>query len=135
MKLHEYVPTQREFDLASTEPTHTPRSDDFLRIAGCRLYLGSPSSALLPVGDALSPSGSDENALSLPCRILELEGHMDAYKGAVSRNDWRMARSAYDSCLCVYAQEHSHPSSQVRCWGVELSIAEGKLEDAMKSVE
>ncbi|KAI1795548.1 DnaJ-domain-containing protein [Ganoderma leucocontextum] len=135
MKLHEYATALRDFDLASTKPTYTPRSDCLLPIARCRLLLGSPSSALLAVKDALSINGADGDALSLRRRILELEGHIAAYRGAVSRDHWRMARSAYESCLSVYAQEHSDAPGQVNCWGVELLIAEGKLEDAMKSVD
>ncbi len=135
MKLHEYTSALRDFDLASTKPTYTPRSDCFLGIAHCRLLLGSTSSALLAVKDALSINGANKDALSLRRRILELEGHMNAYKRAVSHDHWRMARSAYETCLSGYVRELSDAPAQVRCWGVELLIAESKLEAAMKSVE
>ncbi len=136
MNLHEYVSALRDFDLVATTPTYEPLNYCFLGIARCRLLLRSPSSALLAVKDALSISSVDVgDALSLRSRILEIEGHMDAYKLAVSRNRWRMARSAYESCLSGYARERSDAPAQVRCRGVEVLIAESKLEDAMKSVE
>ena len=75
------------------------------------------------------------DASSLQRRILELEGYVEVYREAVSHNHWRMARRAYESCLSLYARQRSDPPAQIRCWGVELLIAESKLEEAMKAVE
>lgn len=135
MKVHDYATALQDFEFASTKPAHTPSGDSLSHIARCRLSLGSPSSALLAVKDALALDGANGDALLLRRRILDLESHMDAYKGAISRNHWRMARSAYESCLSVYAQEDIHTPGHIRCWGVELLIAEGKWGEAMKSVE
>ena len=60
---------------------------------------------------------------------------MRAYSGAVARGHWHAARSAYEACLTVYAQEESDAPPAVRGWGVELLVAEGAWEDAMKLVE
>lgn len=75
------------------------------------------------------------DAFSLRRRILELEGYVDVYRVAVSLNHWRIARRAYESCLSLYARERSDPPARIRCWGVELLIAESKLEEAMKAIE
>ncbi|KAM5533196.1 hypothetical protein V8D89_013152 [Ganoderma adspersum] len=135
MKVHDYVAALQDFEFASTKPAYTPRSDSWFHVARCRLFLGSPSSALLAVKHALALNGANGDALSLRRRILELDGHMDAYRGAVSRSHWRMARSAYESCVSLYAQEDSDAPGHIQCWGVELLIAEGKWGDAMQSVD
>ena len=85
--------------------------------------------------DALSLDASNLDALQLRHRITDLENHMDAYKKAVSRKHWRIARTEYESCLSVYAQEDSDAPGYVQCWGVELLIVESKWDEATKFVE
>ena len=46
-----------------------------------------------------------------------------------------MARSAYESCLGVYARENSDAPTLIRCWGIEMLVVEGAWEAARKSVE
>ncbi len=124
-----------DYQTASTKRGYLPTPDVLLQIARSRLLLGSPSSALLAVRDALTLDPADGQVLLLRSRILELEGHITAYHGAVSRKHWRMARSAYESCLGVYAQEDSDAPTHIRCWGTELLVIEGSWVAAMKSVE
>ncbi|KAI0779530.1 hypothetical protein C8Q74DRAFT_1316108 [Fomes fomentarius] len=124
-----------DFQTASTKRGYVPTPDVLLQIARSRLLLGSPSSALLAVRDALALDPADGQVLLLRRRILELEGHITAYHGAVSRKHWRMARSAYESCIGVYAQEDSDAPTYIRCWGIELLVIEGSWVAAMKSVD
>ena len=135
MKLSDYAAALRDFSFASTMTTYEPSVITHLRIARCRLLLGSSQSALLAVRNALSLDARNNDALQLRQRILKLEGHMDAYRRAVSRYHWRLARSAYESCLSVYAQEGGDAPGHIQCWGVELLIAESAWEEATKSIK
>ncbi|EJF55828.1 DnaJ-domain-containing protein [Dichomitus squalens LYAD-421 SS1] len=135
MELCHFAAALRDFEVASTKTTYEPSTINHLRIARCRLILGSPSSALLALRDALSLDASNADALQMRRRVTELEGHMDAYKKAMARKHWRSARNEYESCLSVYAQQDSDAPEYVQCWGVELLIAEGKWDEATKSVD
>ncbi|KAI0744004.1 hypothetical protein C8Q80DRAFT_1220772 [Daedaleopsis nitida] len=123
-----------DFDTASTKRSYEPSKTNFLQIARSRLLLGSSSAALLAVRQALALDAADAEALLLQSRIVALDGHVAAYHGAVSRNHWHMARSAYESCLGIYAQEDSDAPPSIRCWGIALLVVESAWEDAMKSV-
>jgi hypothetical protein len=70
---------------------------------------GSPSSALLAVQEALCFDPTDSNVHALKKCVLELQGHMNGYKDAMVHKCWRMARTSYESCLGVYAQEDGNP--------------------------
>ena len=135
IKTHQFTDALRDFDTASIKDGYEGDVDVYLQIARCRLLLGSPTSALLAVRDALALDPGDRGALDFRRRILDLEGHVDAYKGAVTRKHWRMARSAYESCLSVYAQEDSDAPTYIRCWGIEMLVVEGCWDEAQKSVE
>lgn len=93
-----------------------------LHIARCRLFLGSPSSALIAVHDVLCLEPTNPNAHALKKQVLELQGHMDYYKEAVMHRRWRKAKMSYESCLAVYTQEDGDPPIEVQCWGIEVLI-------------
>ncbi|KAI0694981.1 hypothetical protein C8T65DRAFT_744195 [Cerioporus squamosus] len=135
VKAYRFTEALQDFDAASIRDGYEGDVDVFLQVARCRLLLGSPTSALLAVRDALDLDPGDRDALELRRRILDLEGHVGAYKGAVDRKHWRMARSAYGSCLSVYAQEDSDAPTHVRCWGIEMLVVEGCWDEAQKSVD
>ena len=135
IKDKQYTASLQDFDAASNKDGYRATADILINVARCRFLLGSPSSAMLAVRDALSLDPVDGPALVLRRRILDLEGHLDAYKGAVARGHWRMAQSAYEACLSAYAQEGSDAPTHVRCWGVELLVVDGSWEVARKTVE
>ncbi|RPD53197.1 DnaJ-domain-containing protein [Lentinus tigrinus ALCF2SS1-6] len=135
VKTLQYTEALQDFDDVSKKDGYEGDVDVFLQVARCRLLLGSPTPALLAVRNALAFDPGDRDALNLRRRILDLIGHIDAYKGAVSRKHWRMARSAYESCLSVYAQEDSDAPTYIRCWGIEMLVVEGCWDEAQKSVD
>ncbi|EMD33210.1 hypothetical protein CERSUDRAFT_160798 [Gelatoporia subvermispora B] len=60
---------------------------------------------------------------------------MNSYREAWSRKHWRMARTAYESCLQVFADLSCEPSSTISCWAVELLIVDADWETAITKVK
>ena len=134
-KMEEYTAALGDFQQVSTMKTYRPSAKVLVHKARCLFFLGSRSTALLALRDALFCDPANETALVLKNHILELESHMDAYVGAWSRQHWRMARSSYESCLTVYAQECGDAPIEVRCWGIELLIVESDWDAASQAAK
>ena len=119
-----YIPALADFNAATTLTNGITTVKILVHMARCRLFLGSPSSALLSIQDALclDPTNSDVHVLKKSA--VELQGHMDSYKDAIVHKRWQMARTSYESCLRVYAQEDGNPPIEVQCWEIEILIAE-----------
>jgi DnaJ family protein C protein 7 len=118
------MPALVDFNAATTVNNGIATVKILVHIARCRLFLGSPSSALLAVQDALCLDPTNLNAHALKKRVLELQGHIDSYKDAMVHKRWQMARKSYQSCLSVYAQEDGDPPTDLLCWEIEILIAE-----------
>jgi tetratricopeptide (TPR) repeat protein len=126
-----YMPALADFNAATTANNGIATIKILVQIARCRLFLGSPSSALLAVQDALCLDPTDSNVHALKKRVVELQGHMNGYKDAMVHKCWRMARSSYESCLRAYAQEDGDPPIDVQCWRIEILIAERDWDTAV----
>ncbi|KAI0964681.1 hypothetical protein AcW1_001447 [Taiwanofungus camphoratus] len=134
-KNKDYAAGIGDFQLASTMRGYSQTAEILVQIARCRLHLGSPSMALLALRDALSLEPSDTDALTLRRRVLDLNTHMEGYRGARIRKHWHTARSSYELCLQVYAEEDSDPPVEIQCWDIELSIVKGSWDAAIAAVD
>lgn len=134
-KNKDYAAGIGDFQLASTMRGYSQTAEILVQIARCRLHLGSPSMALLALRDALSLEPSDTDALTLRRRVLDLNTHMEGYRGARTRKHWHTARSSYELCLQVYAEEDSDPPVEIQCWDIELSIVKGSWDAAIAAVK
>ncbi|PCH34747.1 TPR-like protein [Wolfiporia cocos MD-104 SS10] len=133
--LKNYTNALGDFQSAMIKDESTITSEILIWISRCRLHLGSHSTALLAVRDALAMDPQNEDGHTLMKRIRELGNHQDVYKTACSRNQWRTARTAYESCLSVYVEEDGDFPIELRCWGITLRVAEGDWDKAMEAID
>ncbi|KZT01900.1 DnaJ-domain-containing protein [Laetiporus sulphureus 93-53] len=126
-----------DFQHASSMPAHEDVSmvEVYICMARCRFHLGSRSSALLAVRAALELQRDNLQAKALRKCLLMLEGHIDDYHGARKRNHWRTARAAYESCLDIYEAQDCPSPVEIRCWGIELRVAESDWEGALRAID
>ncbi|PCH34746.1 TPR-like protein, partial [Wolfiporia cocos MD-104 SS10] len=133
--LKNYADALGDFQSAATRDDSSISSEVLIWMARCRLRLGSHSSALLAVRDALVKDPHNDDGHILMKRIKELGNHIDAYKGACLRKQWRMARTAYESCLNIYVEEDGEIPIELRCWGIALRIAESVWDKAIEAID
>lgn len=119
-----YIAALSDLNFAATINKGNVTAKVHLHTARCRLFLGSPSSALIAVHDALRLEPTNAGAHALKKRVLELQGHIDCYQEAVMQRRWRQAKVFYESCLAVFTQEDGDPPINVQCWGIEVLITE-----------
>ncbi|KAF9810262.1 hypothetical protein IEO21_07030 [Rhodonia placenta] len=124
-----------DFQTASSKADYIPSPTVSLWTAKCRFYLGSHASALLAVRDVLSLDPDHTDALALKRRLVELQKHIEDYHTARKRQHWKLARAAYESCLGIYSHEDCELPVDIRCWNVELRMAEADWESVASSVE
>ncbi|CCL98469.1 uncharacterized protein FIBRA_00467 [Fibroporia radiculosa] len=110
-------------------------SEEILWMARSHLYLGSTASALFIIEDVLRLDPQNEDARALRKRLMALEVHIQSYQKAQSCANWRAARTAYQSCLTIFAEENGPLPVQFRCWGIELQLAECDWEKAVSGTE
>lgn len=119
-KMGRYFAALGDFELATSFKTYKATAKVLIHTARCRLFLGSPPSALLALREALLLEPENINALALRSRVVEIQEHSSGYEGARSRKHWRMAGKSYEACLTAYAQEGFCIPIQVQAWGAEL---------------
>ncbi|KAL6307565.1 DnaJ-domain-containing protein [Sparassis latifolia] len=134
-KCKDYLSALADFQLASSLAGYKPSVKVLIQTARCRFRLGSHSAALLAIREALSIEPGDQDALTLKCRLLDLGSHIERYHGARSRKHWRAARTSYEACLTVFADESVDCPAEIQCWGIELLIAEGNWVVAMRTAD
>ena len=82
---------------------------------------------------AIEPANKSARALARCLeRIQEQEG---AYRQARASGRWSTARTAWKECVRLYREEGCAAPVKVRCWEVDLAIAEGDWEKAESTAE
>ncbi|OCH93482.1 DnaJ-domain-containing protein [Obba rivulosa] len=134
LKMGQHECALGDFGVVMARKDYKAPTSILVDVARCRFHLGSPTSALIAVREAISMEPTHSGAKTLRHRIHELQGHMETYRGAFSRRHWHMARSSFESCLTIYNQEEGHTPIEISCWGVQLYIAERKWDNALTKV-
>src|SRR5882724_6320211 len=124
-----------DFHFATSVKTYRATAKVLIHTARCRLFLGSLSSALLALREALSLEPGNMDALALKKRVIELQGYAGNYEGARSRKHWKMARQSYEAYLKACSQEGCAVPTEVQCWGVELLIVRSDFAEAVVATE
>ncbi|KZT63563.1 DnaJ-domain-containing protein, partial [Daedalea quercina L-15889] len=102
-----------------------------VKIARCRLHLGEHAPAMLAVREALSIDPAGAAALALKKRLAAIESGVEAYQHARARRQWRAARLAYGSCAKAYTEDGTALPVAIRCWEVEVAVAEAQWAEAL----
>jgi tetratricopeptide (TPR) repeat protein len=134
-KLKDYATALRDFQFVTSMQTYRATAKVLVHKARCLLFLGSRSTALLALGEALTCDPANADAQTLKSRILELENYIDNYKKARSRQHWHIAKASYESCLKVYAQEDEDAPTEFGCWGIEVLIVDGDWDPAITAAK
>ncbi|KAH9916539.1 uncharacterized protein B0H18DRAFT_1215066 [Fomitopsis serialis] len=102
-----------------------------VKIARCRLCLGSHGPAMCAIREALSIDPGDAVALALKKRLSAIESSVEAYQNAKARRQWKAARVAYEACAKAYREDGGVFPVMMRCWEVEADVAEAKWTEAL----
>ncbi|KZT67579.1 TPR-like protein [Daedalea quercina L-15889] len=105
------------------------------KMARCHLGLGSCRPAMRVVHEALSVDPTYKPARALQRRLMCLQEGEEAFRQALANGRQRAARSSWDMCVHVYEEEGCAVPVAVRCWEVDLAVAERDWVDAESTAE
>ncbi|KZT63561.1 hypothetical protein DAEQUDRAFT_770507 [Daedalea quercina L-15889] len=126
---------QRACELLKGVPAPAKAASMLVKVARCRLCLGSHGSAMLAVQEALGIDASADAARALKRRLTRMQEEEAAYQRARAGGRWRAARTAWETCVRLYEEEGCVAPVDVRCWGVDLAVAECAWEKAKSAVD
>ncbi|KAI0727694.1 hypothetical protein C8Q72DRAFT_921987 [Fomitopsis betulina] len=102
-----------------------------LKVARCHLRTGSYTPAIDAVRGVLAVTPGDLEALRLKKHLVAIEDAVEAYRNASARRQWKAARTAFRACRNAHEEESSAVPVGVRCWEVEVAVAEGRWTEAL----
>lgn len=105
-----------------------------VKVARCRLCLGSYDAAILAVREALKADDANEAALAFKRRLAQIRQTEEAYRLAKTGGRWRVARTAWEACVDAYKEDQCLVPVEVQCWDSELAVAERSWERAQDIV-
>ena len=106
-----------------------------VKIARCRLCLGSHSSALLAIQEALALDPTHDAARTLKRRLMQMQESEEALRQARAAARWHVARSTWEACIQLYEEENCPVPTGLRCWKVDLAVLERDWERAQSAAE
>ena len=104
-------------------------------IAHCRLCVGSPSSAMLAVQEALGIDPDNDAVRTLKGCLINLQTLQEAFRQERAAGRWRAARSIYASCVKFYEEADCPVPIELVCWEVDLAIFERDWDKARGILE
>ena len=126
---------QRACALLSVAGPAVKAAPVFVQVARCRLSLGSYDASGLAVREALKADDANEAALAFKRCLGRIRQEEEAYRLAKAGGRWRVARTAWETCVTLYEEERCPVPVEVQCWNVELAVAERSWEKAKDIVE
>lgn len=112
-----------------------PSAKTFIRLAQCQLAIGHTKSSLIALREAFSLEPENTSAIEVKSKVITLEGHITDFFGARAGDRWRMAQVSYEKGRKILEDQGGAIPSEWLCWEVELEIAKGNWDDALKNAK
>ncbi|KAI0319066.1 hypothetical protein OF83DRAFT_862760 [Amylostereum chailletii] len=122
---------QRAITLQDGRPSHKVLG----RVGRCQYALGQVTPALVALREALLLQPDHAIAAFFKQKTLKLQSHIHDFKGAKTRNHWRMAHQALEDCIQLIQEEEGEIPIEWKCWGIELRIARREWDKGLDDAE
>jgi DnaJ homolog subfamily C member 7 len=124
-----------DYQRAISLRTFKPSAKIFIRLAQCQLAVGCITPSLIALREALLLEPTNNTTKELKAKVITLNSHVGDFVGARSRNHWRMAQVSYEKGRQIIADQGGDIPTEWLCWGIEIEIARGNWEVALRGAK